>query len=321
MGGPLVSIITPTYNHERYIQECIESIISQSYPTWEMIIIDDGSSDRTPEIVERYLDRDDRIHYIYQRHKGIWSLGKLYNRALKLANGELLAILEGDDVWPYYKLEVQIKAFKDNSIIFSWGKYGLIDSHGRYISTREPPVKFGNIPRSQLLKYLLLVGNIIQPVTAMIRTDALIDIGGFKHPLNLPYVDYPTWLELAIYGNGYYFDRVLGYWRRHSSQATQRYYKEMTIKSGFYALYFFRRNRRLLKELNVDITEKDILIRRLPAQFLKLGYYYLDTEYSSEEINRMILTNLFSRAPLKVKLGALKKWVYSKVLNLKVEQV
>jgi len=78
VGHPLVSIITPTYNHERFIAQCIESALAQTYPHWEQIIIDDGSTDRTAEIVARY--DDERIIYVRQANQGIWRLAETYNK-------------------------------------------------------------------------------------------------------------------------------------------------------------------------------------------------------------------------------------------------
>ena len=85
MENILVSIITPTYNHEKFIGKCIESVLAQSYPHWEQIIVDDGSNDGTEEIVASY--NDERIKYIKQENKGIWRLKETYNKALKNSNG------------------------------------------------------------------------------------------------------------------------------------------------------------------------------------------------------------------------------------------
>jgi len=82
----------PTYNHERYIRECIDSVLSQTYPDWKQIIIDDGSTDKTPEIISEYRDR--RIRYLRQKNVGIFNLSKTYNRALKIAKGELIMLKE-----------------------------------------------------------------------------------------------------------------------------------------------------------------------------------------------------------------------------------
>src|SRR5688500_377534 len=98
MKSPLVTIVTPAYNQKRYIAECVESVLAQTYPHWEQIVVDDGSTDGTPEIVESY--RDPRIRCIRLPHRGLAALGESYNTALAAARGELVAILEGDDLWP-----------------------------------------------------------------------------------------------------------------------------------------------------------------------------------------------------------------------------
>ena len=98
MNAPLVSILTPAYNHARFVGPCIESVLSQTYANWEQIIFNDGSTDNTGEIVKRYSDR--RIRYYRQENQGIEKLAKTYNRALAEARGSIVVILEGDDLWP-----------------------------------------------------------------------------------------------------------------------------------------------------------------------------------------------------------------------------
>ncbi len=87
---PLVSIITPTYNHEKFIGTCIESVLKQTYQNWEMIIIDDGSTDKTGFIVAKY--NDNRIRYVKQENVGIWKLKGTYNKALNMSSGNLIAL-------------------------------------------------------------------------------------------------------------------------------------------------------------------------------------------------------------------------------------
>jgi len=106
MDKILVSIITPTYNHENFIGKCIESVLAQTYQHWEQIIVDDGSDDDTKQTIAKYHDK--RIKYIKQENKGIWRLNETYNTALKHSNGEIISILEGYDFWPPDKLEKQL---------------------------------------------------------------------------------------------------------------------------------------------------------------------------------------------------------------------
>ncbi len=118
-NSPQVSIITPSYNHEKFIGACIESAIQQTYENWEQIIIDDGSTDQTAEVILSYADP--RIRYVHQENRGIEALPHTYNRALEFCNGELIAILEGDDAWPPEKLSSLVKAFDDKDVVLAYG--------------------------------------------------------------------------------------------------------------------------------------------------------------------------------------------------------
>jgi len=124
MKLPLVTILTPTYNHSRFIEDCIRSLLAQSFQDWEQIIIDDGSTDDTREKTGGF--HDERITYIYQNHTGLERLGETYNRGLRLARRKYVAILEGDDMWPKHKLELQLNSFDDDTMP-SFGKCLLVD--------------------------------------------------------------------------------------------------------------------------------------------------------------------------------------------------
>ena len=112
-----VSIITPTYNHEKFIGACLDSVRAQTDPDWEMIVVDDGSTDRTGDLVAAAAAADPRIRHVRQPNKGLARLGETYNEALRLARGDLVAILEGDDFWPPHRLAVQRPAFDDPAVV------------------------------------------------------------------------------------------------------------------------------------------------------------------------------------------------------------
>ena len=106
---PLVSIISPAYNHEKFIADCIESVLSQTWSNWEMIIIDDGSTDSTFSIASDYAGKDSRIKAFTRKNIGIFRLGESYNFALSHCSGKYVAVLECDDVWFPEKLKLQIE--------------------------------------------------------------------------------------------------------------------------------------------------------------------------------------------------------------------
>lgn len=119
----MVSIITPTYNCGNFIAKTIESVLSQTYSNWEMIIVDDCSTDNTKEIVSRYSDKRIQYHCL-ERNNGA---AVARNEALRLAKGRFIAFLDSDDLWTPEKLERQIKFMRDNDYSFSFHGYEEID--------------------------------------------------------------------------------------------------------------------------------------------------------------------------------------------------
>jgi len=250
-----VSIITPTYNHEGFISQCIESVLAQTYPHWEQIIIDDGSTDRTGEIVCGY--DDNRIRYIRQENKGIWRLGELYNKALECSKGELIAVLEGDDFWPARKLERQIPELSHPDVVLSWGKACLTNYQGKPIQASPNSVQeYMNLSRNENLKKVLFRNPIPSP-TVMCKKSAIDLIGGFRQPQGLPYVDLPTWLDLCLVGDFLAIDEIIGCYRRHGRQITATM-KESVNAGRTYPIKFFMQLPEEIKQ-SIGITAEDLL--------------------------------------------------------------
>jgi len=227
---PIVSIITPTFNHEKYIAECIESVLNQTVKDWEMIIIDDGSTDSTPDIIRRY--DDPRITYVRKEHRGIDFLGENYNYALEVSKGDFILILEGDDYIPANRIEVQLPVFEDKEIVLSHGKYAYVYNNKIVVyPTLFKSDVLNNEPIGSAFKVFLHGFNPIGTQGVMIRKSALLEIGGFIQPPYLSLVDYPTWMRLALKGRFVFIPQVLGYWRRHPLSITMN--KSEQIFNGF----------------------------------------------------------------------------------------
>jgi len=107
--SPLVSVIIPVYNYDRYLAEAIESVLSQTYRRLEVIVVDDGSTDQSAEVARSFAGRG--VRYCHQVHAGI---GPARNSGVELARGEFLAFLDADDRWPEDKLERQFQAFESD---------------------------------------------------------------------------------------------------------------------------------------------------------------------------------------------------------------
>ena len=243
---PLLSIITPTYNQEKFIGQCIESVLAQTYPNWEQIIIDDGSTDKTRDVIERY--NDDRIIFVKQENKGIFKLGETYNKALEISRGKLIAILEGDDFWSPYKLERQIPLFESPETVLSWGRVAFVNCYGK--TTRCWPNGnkwFDDVPKNEFIRRMIFT-NFIPACTVMCRRDALVSIKGFHQWPHSPMVDYPTYLELSLVGKFSPVNEVLASWRQHVNQSSVVWTKEILETRNQIAMAFFESLPKEIKE-------------------------------------------------------------------------
>jgi glycosyltransferase involved in cell wall biosynthesis len=256
-NNPLISIITPTYNHSKSIETCIDSVLAQDYPNWEQIIIDDGSTDNTADIISEFDDK--RIVYIKQHNTGILNLNKTYNKALDLSKGEYIAVLEGDDYWPDHKLGEQIKAFKNPGTVLSWGNAQIVDGEGNPERLFHEPGSYPAISRTTEILDRLLLKNFIPACTVLCRKKSLLEIEGFKQPPKSPYVDYSTWLNLSTLGDFHYTDDVMGYWRHHRGQATLKNAFDMIKSDMDYSIEFFNNlpaDRKELLSVNLEQIRK-----------------------------------------------------------------
>lgn len=218
MKSKLISIITPTYNHEKYIAECIKSVLFQSYPNWEMIIINDGSTDRTSSIAESFAKNDQRIHLIAQSNLGPGRLSETYNVALNNSKGDWIAILEGDDYWLPNKLEKQVRQLSD-LLIFCYSAY-LDDIDGKLDIGKRPPFQ-GIINVEKFIPFLLMHQSFLIAVTTLIKKSSLLSIGGFHQNGSPAAVDMATLMKLIeLPGKILYIPEALGVWRHHNAQST-----------------------------------------------------------------------------------------------------
>lgn len=220
MPHPLVSIISPIYNQERYLAECIESALAQTYTNWEQILVDDGSTDASRDVIARYTDP--RIRTIALPHRGLGALADSYNAALGVARGSLIGILEGDDAWPPDKLERQVPLFDAPHTLLSWGRGVLIDGESRrtrVMTTMKRATGERRLDTATAFHRLSRANFLIPTVTVMVRRDALDAVGGFRQTGSSLFVDLPTWLWLTAVHPGHvtYLDHELGVYRHHAA--------------------------------------------------------------------------------------------------------
>lgn len=178
----LVSIITPSYNSEKYIASTIESVLNQTYESWELIIIDDKSPDNANKIIESYSKKDNRIKHI----KLLENAGpaNARNKAISEAQGKYIAFLDSDDIWLPQKLEKQISLMEEEGLLLSYSAYHTIDENGTRINTRN--VK-------EYIDYTdMLKSNHIGNLTGIYKCSEL----GKVYMDNVGHEDYTLWLKI-----------------------------------------------------------------------------------------------------------------------------
>lgn len=184
----MVSIITPCYNAGAFIGDAIESVLSQTYQDWEMIIVDDYSKDNSAEIIQGYASKDNRIIYL-RTDAPSGSPAKPRNIAIEKAKGRYIAFLDADDVWLPSKLEDQIKLFEDKRVAATYTNYEKMSEDGRkncrYVIARK------EVTYDQLLK-----GNVIANSTGMYDTQK---VGKVYSPY-VHHEDYVLWLSILKKG-------------------------------------------------------------------------------------------------------------------------
>lgn len=200
MAG-LVSIIMPSYNTANYIAESIQSVLAQSYKDWELIIVDDCSTDNTDEVVKPYLS-DERIKYLKNEKNSGAAVSR--NKALREAKGKWIAFLDSDDLWMQDKLKKQISFMEKNDYHFSYTNYAEIDTEdNRNGITVTGPKK---ITKTGFFNYCW-------PgcLTVMYDRDivGLIQIADIKKNN-----DYAMWLKVCRKADCYLLDEKLALYRR-----------------------------------------------------------------------------------------------------------
>jgi glycosyltransferase involved in cell wall biosynthesis len=190
--SPGISVLMPVYNAERYVGEAVKSILKQTYTDFEFIIINDGSTDRSLQILQHYAQQDNRIHLISRENCG---LVKTLNEGLALAKSPLLARMDADDV-AYPDRFILQKQFLDQNpnVVCLGGYFEIIDEAGRALTLLKVPLD------DKTIQDLALKGHsaIVHPA-AMLRLSAVTHAGGYREAFKAA-EDLDLWLRLGEIG-------------------------------------------------------------------------------------------------------------------------
>lgn len=220
----LVSIIMPSYNTEKYIEETIQSVLAQTYTDWELLIVDDCSTDGSVDIINKFVEADNRIKlFVNEKNSGA---AFSRNCALREAKGKWIAFLDSDDLWMKEKLEKQIAFMVSNGYDFSYTDYEQIDEtsmpNGKWITGPK------KITKRKMFRYCW-----VGCLTVMYNAEkvGVIQIDPSVKKNN----DYAIWLKVCKFANCYLLNETLAQYRKRSGSISNRSY--LKLIKWHYRLY------------------------------------------------------------------------------------
>jgi glycosyltransferase involved in cell wall biosynthesis len=261
---PKVSVIIPTYNYGRFLGEAIQSVLDQTFADFDLIVVDDGSTDKTREVVAGF--KDDRIRYIYQENRGV---SAAQNVGILASKGEYVALLGADDVWLPEKLELQVNVLDSrpevaavcSDIYILDDQTGAITGRFWHNSRLLGPFNPQKAARKPLRR-LLSRGCFIHNCTAMVRRDVFTEVGLYDESLKTLEV-WVMWVRVLLSFVVEIIDIPLGKYRRHGNNLTVDW--EQMFEDGITVL------NKAMRTLPLESGDLRILKRRLARQHYSYG--------------------------------------------------
>lgn len=276
---PLVSIIVPNYNHSKFLGERINSILNQTYRNFELIILDDKSTDNSLEVISHFKD-DSHISHIVVNEKNSGSTFKQWFKGLSLAKGELIWIAESDDSCKETFLEKNVENFVDNpDCVLSFSCSRRMDMSGKIGEKRQASLFYKDF----VMDGVRFNQKYMYRGTAIINASAVVFRRSAGMLVNTIYTNYKSggdrvfWMEVAKYGQVHINSEPLNYFRSHGDNTTSRYYQDGTSFFEAKNTYDFIKN-------NYGISL---------YQSLLIKSYYIDQirkrRFANEEIKNKLL--------------------------------
>ncbi len=215
-GRPLVSVVTPVYNAERHLAEALESVLGQTLADFELVVLDDGSTDCSPDVIRRFAQRDRRIVARFGARRGV---AAARNECVEVARAELLAVMDADDVAEPNRLEVQLAYLERHPACVALGGQMLyVDEAGDPLWPSQLPLDHDTIDARLMAGH----GGALANPTAMLRRVAVLKVGGYRRDFQFGAEDFDLLLRLAEVGQlANVSDRLVRY-RLHPESLSAR---------------------------------------------------------------------------------------------------
>lgn len=220
MKLPTISVVMPVYNAGEYLSLAIDSLVGQTFTDFEVIAINDGSSDESGEILDKIAETDSRFRIIHQKNKGLVAT---LNYGVSLAKASIIARMDADDISLDNRFETEFPLFSDKNVVLVVGGYEELGTKKSTVHT--PPSQQESLSRS------LYVQNYIGHGTVMFRKDSFVEVGGYRQSVG-PVEDYDLWIRLSELGKISSVKEVVYLWRVTAGgiTSTQNVYQEDCAK-------------------------------------------------------------------------------------------
>jgi glycosyltransferase involved in cell wall biosynthesis len=209
---PKVAVVMPVFNGETYLRAAIESILGQSFEDFELVVVDDGSTDGSPSIIKSY--KDSRLRNYRQSNTG---LALALNKGINLSRGAYIARMDADDISARTRLEVQYRFLQDHPAVGLAGTWiWVIDQNGKRLAEKKEPTTPEEI-RREMMTY-----NCFNHGSVMFRKSVFEQAGGYSnvYPESQPVEDYALWLRILKYCDGANIPEYLYFWRQHTGSVS-----------------------------------------------------------------------------------------------------
>ncbi len=259
-----ITVLIPVYNSAPFIQDTINSVLSQTFPDFELLAMDDGSTDQGPEIIRSYMDS--RTRYIPCKHNFIATI----NKGLQLSNGKYIALIDHDDIMMPYRLRTQYEFMEANPDVSACG--GYMHTFGNYSIIEKNPLDHASII------LMMLHQSPIHNPTGFIRNDVLKEHQiHYKNGYSFS-ADYKLWSDIAKVGKLANIPKILTLYRRHDHQTSVKHL-EKCLTGGR------RVKKEILQYLISKIKKENQLTRQIAEEFfpavenLKKQFYFSENIY------------------------------------------
>lgn len=240
----MISIVIPAYNSERFLAQTVESVLAQSVSDWELVIVDDGSKDNTPQIIQRFVEQDTRIRAVAQPNGGV---AAARNRGCQETNpaAEYIIFLDNDDTWEPDALQILLQALQQHTrATAAVGSCRAMNAEGAFLKTDAPPdlqmveTREGKIEPctpDDLISFEVMVcrNPIVSPGMALIRREFLQQAGPWDQAV-APADDWDMWARLTLRGPIINLSRSVLRYRMHENNASRQSEKMKQAERAFY---------------------------------------------------------------------------------------